>query len=331
MFIVSHPLVGRDQGWGFRPRHFHSTHSELPMSRPLASLLLLLCTMFWGFAFIAQKSAMDSMGPLTFAGVRFLIGGLLILPLALHELRRRAITLTGTHWFFIFAMSTVFFLGSWLQQAGLATTTATNGGFLTGLYVFFVPLLGFLLFRTRPHPIVFAGVPLALVGIYFLNGGGLDSFNSGDWLIVGSAIFWAMHVILLGHVARMTGLPIFVSSVSFLLAGLAASAIALGTEAPTLEGISLGWIEIAYAAVLSTAVGFTLQAIGQQHVPPANAAIILSAESLFAALGGALILGERLPPIGYAGAALIFAAILLVEAIPALWARRKIHEPRIVN
>src|SRR5690606_25650160 len=171
----------------------------------------------------------------------------------------------------------------------------------------------------------------ALVGIYFLNGGGLDSFNSGDWLIVASAVFWAMHVILLGHVARMTGLPIFVSAVSFLVAGLAASAVALGIETPSLEAISAGWIEIAYAAVLSTAVGFTLQAIGQQHVPPANAAIILSAESLFAALGGAALLGERLPMIGYAGAALIFCAILLVEAIPALWARRKLHEPRVVN
>ncbi len=301
------------------------------MSRPVASLLLLLCTMFWGFAFIAQKSAMDSMGPLTFAGVRFIIGGLLILPLALHELRRKAVRLTNVHWFFILAMSAVFFLGSWLQQAGLATTTATNGGFLTGLYVFFVPLLGFLLFRTRPHPIVFIGVPLALVGIYFLNGGGLDSFNGGDWLIVTSAIFWALHVILLGHVARMTGLPIFVSAISFLVAGIVASAIAFGIETPTMEAISAGWIEIAYAAIFSTAVAFTLQAIGQQHVPPANAAIILSAESLFAALGGALLLGERLPMVGYAGATLIFCAILLVEAVPALLARRKPHAPRIVN
>jgi Permeases of the drug/metabolite transporter (DMT) superfamily len=302
-----------------------------PMSRPLASLLLLICTMFWGFAFIAQKSAMDSMGPLTFAGVRYLIGGLLVLPLALAEFRRRGIKLTGTHWSFILAMSTVFFLGSWLQQAGLATTTATNGGFLTGLYVFFVPLLGFVLFRTRPHPIIYIGVPLALVGIYFLNGGGLDSFNTGDWLIVGSAVFWAMHVILLSHVARMTGLPIFVSAVSFLLAGLLSSSIALGTETPSLAAISAGWVEIAYAAVLSTAVGFTLQAIGQQHVPPANAAIILSAESLFAALGGAIVLGERLQPVGYAGATLIFAAIVLVEAVPALLSRRKQHESRTVN
>jgi drug/metabolite transporter (DMT)-like permease len=301
------------------------------MSRPVASLLLLLCTMFWGFAFIAQKSAMDAMEPLTFTGVRFLIGGLLILPLALREHRRKSVQLTARHWVLILAMSAAFFLGSWLQQAGLASTTATNAGFLTGLYVFFVPLLGFLVFRTRPHPIIFVGVPLALTGIYFLNGGGLDSFNAGDWLVVGSAAFWGMHVVLLGHVARLTGLPIFVSAVSFLVAGVAASALALGTETPSLAGISAGWMEIAYAAVLSTAVGFTLQAIGQQHVPPANAAIILSAESLFAALGGAVLLGERLPWVGYAGATLIFCAILLVEAVPALIARRRQHEPRTVN
>lgn len=301
------------------------------MSRPLATLLLLVCTMFWGFAFIAQKSAMDSMGPLSFAGVRYLIGGLLVLPLALHERRRRPLILTRNHWLLILAMSTVFFLGSWLQQAGLATTTATNGGFLTGLYVFFVPLLGYALFRTRPHPIIFIGVPMALIGIYYLNGGGLDSFNAGDWLIVGSAIFWALHVILLGHVARLTGLPIFVSAISFLFAGTLASAIALGTETPTIAAISAGWIEIGYAAIFSTALAFTFQAIGQQHVPAANAAIILSAESLFAALGGALILGERLPMIGYAGATLIFVAILLVEALPPFWARRRTHEPRISN
>lgn len=301
------------------------------MSRPLAALMLLICTMLWGFAFIAQKSAMDSMGPLTFAGVRYLIGGLLVLPLAFWEKRRRPEPLTGTHWALVAGVSLVFFIGSWLQQSGLATTTATNGGFLTGLYVFFVPVLGFFIFRTRPHPIIFACVPLALVGIYYLNGGGLDSFNQGDLLIVTSAVFWGLHVVLLGHVARATGLPIFVSAISFLAAGAVALSLAFVIEAPTLAGISAGWVEIAYAAILSTAVAFTFQAIGQQYVPPANAAIILSAESLFAAIGGALLLGERLPPIGYAGAALIFAAIIAVEALPPLWARRQTHVPRTTN
>jgi drug/metabolite transporter (DMT)-like permease len=301
------------------------------MSRPLAALMLLICTMLWGFAFIAQKSAMDSMGPLTFAGVRYLLGGLLVLPLALWERRRRPEPLTAGHWGLVAGVSLVFFIGSWLQQSGLATTTATNGGFLTGLYVFFVPVLGFLIFRTRPHPIIFACVPLALIGIYYLNGGGLDSFNQGDTLIVVSAVFWALHVILLGHVARATGMPIFVSAISFLAAGAVALSLAFIIEQPSLAGISAGWVEIAYAGILSTAVAFTFQAIGQQYVPPANAAIILSAESLFAAIGGALLLGERLPPVGYAGAALIFAAIIAVEAVPPLWARRQTHIPRTTN
>jgi drug/metabolite transporter (DMT)-like permease len=301
------------------------------MPRPIAALLLVICTMLWGFAFIAQKSAMDSMGPLTFAGVRYLLGGLLVLPLALFERRRRPAPISGRIWGAIALMSLVFFFGSWLQQAGLATTTATNAGFLTGLYVFFVPILGFALFRTRPHKIIFVCVPLALIGIYYLNGGGLDSFNPGDSLIVGSAVFWAAHVVLIGYLARHTGLPVFVSAISFLSAGALALALAFVLEQPNLTGISAGWLEIAYAGVLSTAVAFTLQAVGQQYVPPANAAIILSAESLFAAIGGALLLGERLLPIGYAGAALIFAAIVAVEALPPLWERRKIHAARTTN
>lgn len=312
-------------------RHANKKKSCKKMPRPLAPLLLLLCTMFWGFAFVAQKSAMESIGPLSFAGVRYIIGGLLVLPLALYEWRRRRVQLTQGNWMLIGVLCFSFFMGSWLQQAGLATTTATNGGFLTGLYVFFVPLIGYFVFRSRPHPVVYVGVPIALVGIYFLNGGGLSSFNSGDWLIVGSAVFWAMHVLTLGHLAKETGLPIFVSAVSFLVAGLVALAIALPTEAPTLGQISDVWLQLAYAAVLSTAVGFTLQAVGQQYVPPANAAIILSAESLFAALGGAIVLGDRLPVVGYFGAALMFFAIVMVEAWPALAARRQVHEPKVTN
>ncbi|HEY8574849.1 MAG TPA: DMT family transporter [Devosia sp.] len=301
------------------------------MPRIVAALMLLICTMLWGFAFVAQKTAMDSMGPLTFMGVRYLLGGFCVLPLALLERRRKPEKLQPAQWSTILVICLVFFFGSWLQQAGLATTTATNGGFLTSLYVFFVPVLGFLLFRTRPHPIIYACVPLALVGTYYLNGGGLSSFNTGDALIVCCALFWAVHVTLLGRVAQATGLPIFVSALSFLAAGAIALPLAFAFETPQWHHLSAGWVELAYAGILSTAVAFTFQAVGQQYVPPANAAIILSAESLFAALGGALLLGDRLPPIGYAGAALIFMAILAVEALPPLWARRRMHLPHPTN
>ena len=108
------------------------------------------------------------------------------------------------------------------------------------------------------------------------------------------------------------------SALSFLVVGLLSLLLAFATETPDFFALADGWIEILYAGLLSTAVAYTLQAIAQQHVPASNAAIILSAESLFAALGGALLMAERLSPVGYAGAALIFFAIVLVEAVPAL-------------
>ena len=303
------------------------------MSRPLAILLLLICTSLWGFAFVVQKSAMETMGPLTFMGVRYLLGGIVILPVALAMARRAPQRLTRRQWWFVGGMSLALMLGSWLQQVGLMTTTVTNGGFLTSLYVLFVPLIGLVAFRAWPHPIVWLGVPLALVGIYYLNGGGLDRLNSGDALVVGGAVFWAIQVIMLGFIARTTGQPILVSCVSFLLAGGAALILALLWEAPTLAGIMGGWEEIAYAGIFSTAIAFTLQAVGQQHVPSANAAIILSSESLFAAIGGAIFMGDRLPPVGYAGATLLFAAIVMVEALPPMLARRgnRLGERRAVT
>lgn len=151
-----------------------------------------------------------------------------------------------------------------------------------------------------------------------LNGARLDQLNTGDALVIASAVFWALHVLLLGALVAQTRRPIFISAISFLAAGVLGSLGAFAFETPTVAAMSAGWIEILYAGMLSTAVGFTLQAIGQQHVPPANAAIILSAESLFAALGGALILNERLETIGYAGVVLIFAAVLLTELLPTL-------------
>jgi drug/metabolite transporter (DMT)-like permease len=298
------------------------------MSRPLAVLLLLIATAIWGLAFVAQKAAMAHMGPLTFSGVRFLLGGVALLPFAFIELRRKAVKasdFTPRLWLQIAALCAAFLIGSVLQQYGLAQTSVTNSGFLTALYVLFVPLIAFLVIRARPHPIIYIGAPLALIGIFYLNGGRLEAFNLGDMLVVVSAVFWGGHVFLLGLLSRQTGLPVVLSAVTFLSVGLICLAFAFGFEVPDLSGILAGWVQILYVGLMSTALAFTLQAIAQQNVPAANAAIILSAESLFAALGGALLLGERLPAIGYAGAALIFFAIILVEAVPALQQRRDVR------
>ena len=293
------------------------------MPRLVATLLLLLTTLLWGFAFVAQKSAAHVMGPLTFAGVRYLLGTALMVPLAIPEWRRRTRPLSRGETVRLAVLALAFFGGVYFQQAGLGTTTVTNGGFLTALYVLFVPLIALGWARRLPHPIVWIAMPLALIGVFLLNGGHLDRFNAGDLMVVVGAVCWAVQVLLLGELAAATGLPVAISVLCFAVTAVLSIAGSFVFETPAIAQIGDAWVELLYAGVLSTAVAFTLQAIAQQYVPAANAAIVLSAESLFAALGGALILGERLPAIGYLGAVLIFAAIVMVEAVPLIGRRRE--------
>ena len=295
------------------------------MSRTVAAGLLLLCAFMWGMAFIAQKGAMAHMGPLTFSYVRYFIGAFLVTPLAIVEFRRRraeGLVVTSGQWWRIAILSVVFFAGVWLQQAALLTTTATNGGFITSLYVILTPIVTFVMLHKRPHPIVYLGAPLSLIGIYMLTGADLGHLATGEILLLIGALFWAIQVSMLGQLVEETGLPVAVSTINFYATAVLAMIGAYALEQPELGGILDGWIPILYAGIFSTGIAFTLQAIGQQYVPSANAAIILSSESLFAALGGAIVLGERLPPIGYAGAALILFAIVMVETVPNLRARR---------
>jgi drug/metabolite transporter (DMT)-like permease len=295
------------------------------MSRPIAVALLLVCTALWGLAFVFQKDAMAYMQPLTFAGVRYFLGAFLVLPLAVWEYRRRVAQgtrITRGQWQRIAVLSIAFFLGVWLQQVALLTTSVTNGGFITSLYVIFTPLVTFVILRTRPHPIIYIGAPLALFGIYLLTGARLDQLASGDLQLLLCAVCWGVQVSMLGELVKETGMPVFISTLNFFATAVLATAGAFALEPPEISGIAAGWIPILYSGVCSTAIAFTLQAIGQRYVPPANAAIILSSESLFAAIFGAVLLHERLPPLGYFGAALIFAAIITVELVPALRAGR---------
>jgi drug/metabolite transporter (DMT)-like permease len=297
------------------------------MSRPLAVATLLLCTFLWGIAFVFQKGAMQHIGPLTFTAIRYFIGAALVAPIAIAEYRRRRPVIgpfTARQWrqFVILILS--FFAGVWAQQAGLQTTTVTNGGFLTALYVLITPFAALILLRVHPHPIIYLGAPLALIGIYLLTGADIRAITAGDTLLVLAAIFWGIQIAIIAPLVQETGMPVAISCATFLACAVFAAIGVPFLETPTLDGVGSAWVEILYTGVMSTAVAFTLQAIGQQYVPPSNAAIILSSESLFAAAAGAIILHERLPLAGYAGAALIFAAIIIVETVPALAARRSV-------
>ena len=293
------------------------------MNRATATALLIVATIIWGTAFIAQKSAMDAVEPFTFLASRYLLGGLLILPIAIWEHRRAAHPIPAKGYQMIGILLMAFFFGSWLQQEGLLTASVTNTGFLTGFYVFFVPILMVVFTKAKLHRLIWVAAALAFSGLFFLSGGKVENFVEGDYYVLGSSLFWGIYVFMLGTTARTTGRPIMVSASIFILGGAMCAVLAFIFETPTIEALQLSYVEILYTGVLSTAIGFTLHTISQQHVPTANAALILSMEALFAAIGAAVILGERLDLLGYVGVAMIFSAIVVAETGPVFLERAR--------
>ena len=288
------------------------------MPRHLANLLLLSAGAIWGAGFVAQSTAMDNIGPFLFIGLRFLVASVVLAPFAWREARKADRPVSPVHLRGFALIGLVLFLGMALQQVGLTITTVTNSGFLTGLYVVFVPFIALLALRQPPHPVIWPAVMMTFAGIWMLAGGSLADLNNGDLLTIGCAAMWALQVILVGRFVGPSGRPLTLSFVQFSLAGVLGLGVGLSTESFALASVIATLPEILFAGVIATGLAFTLQVIGQRYTTAPQAAIFLSTESLFAALFGALILGEQIPVLGYAGGLLIFLAILLAELGPML-------------
>ena len=293
------------------------------MSPRVANLLLLLAGATWGMGFVAQQTAMEDMGPFLFIGFRFFLAALVVLPFAIREYLKIDGVLSWQQLSRLVPVGVVFFLAMALQQVGLLVTTVTNAGFLTALYVVFVPLILFFVLREAQALIIWPASFVAIAGIYLLSGGDIDSFSWGDWLVIVCAIFWAVHVILVGKIVVASGTPVIMATLQFFICSVLGFAghflapyLGIFEPAASIAVIKAASLEILYAGVLAGGFAFTLQAIGQQYTSQAAAAILLSSESLFAALFGAWILGERLGYTGYIGCGLIFAALLMVELKP---------------
>lgn len=210
------------------------------------------------------------------------------------------------------------------QQTGIAATSVTNAGFLTALYVPFVPLIAFVVLRRKPHPVVWPAAAASLFGAWALSGGGTLALSSGDAWVVLSAVFWAIHVLLVGHMVGRLGGATLLSVVQFAVAALFALILASALDEHPWTGLADAWIEVAYVGIFSVGIGFTLQGAAQRFTPPADAAIILSAEVVFAAIGGALVFGERLSAIKLAGCLAILGAMLAVQVAPLFgWKSRR--------
>jgi drug/metabolite transporter (DMT)-like permease len=267
---------------------------------------------------------MKDVGPLAYTGTRFLIGALCVLPLALREygqLCARGIEIRLHDVLAWSGLGALLFLGAIFQQVGVAGTSVSNAGFLTGLYVPMVPLLGWLIDRHKPHFSVWPASIGSLIGTFLLSGGNLQTLNAGDFWIIASTLFWAAHVLYVGRVAAHKGAPIEVALVQFVVCGVLSCIFAAGLETNTLDGLVQGLPAILYAGVLSVAIAFTLQVVAQRHTHATDAAIILSSEIVFAALAAAIVLGERLTAMQWAGGALIFASIVAVQVAPMLESR----------
>lgn len=292
------------------------------MRRAHADLLLIFAAVIWGVAFVFQKTAMDHVEPLTFIAARCVVAVLALVPLALYEQRWSSTTADPRVWRIALAGGVAFFAGAWLQQEGIKTASVTNTGFLTALYVVITPFVAWMAMGRVPSWLVWPAVMLSALGTWLLGGGTINAFSRGDGLVALSAFFWAGHVVMTGTAARY-GRPIGFTVVQFAVVTVLAAIGAMALETVTLDGLRGAAWDIAFVGLLSSALTFTLLTVVLQHTPPSEAAVIVSTETLFAAFAAYLVLGERLPGIGWLGAGLILLATLFVQLGPSLVAARR--------
>lgn len=289
-----------------------------------SNMMLLMAAAIWGLGFVAQRLGMDHMGPFTFNGLRFLLGAASLLPLLWWLKSRqpkqpagqpsgdRRLLLTGG-----LIAGGVLFSAASLQQVGLLYTTAAKAGFITGLYIILVPVIGLAL-RHKTGANTWVGALIAMAGLYYLSVTEEFTIGYGDLLQVVGALFWAVHLLVLDHYSSRVA-PIRLAGVQFVVCGLLSLATAFVIETPTVSGALAGWQALLYAGLVSVGIGYTLQVVGQRGAHPAHAAIILSLETVFAAIGGVLLLGESLDERALVGCSLMLAGMLISQIRLRWW------------
>lgn len=277
------------------------------------SMLLLLTSMIWGAAFVAQSAGMDYIGPFTFNGLRMLMGAAVLLPFLLKRrtgtpaaASERKTLLTGG-----ILCGIALFIGSTLQQIGIVDTTAGKAGFITAMYVVLVPVMGVFVGHKQPW-LVWLGVALSAVGMYFLCVHESLSLNQGDLMVLAGAVGFSFHILLIDrYSAHVDGVKL--SCLQFFVAGVLGLVCMFLFETPQISQIFAAWLPLLYAGVFSCGVAYTLQILGQRDTDPAIASMILCLEAVFSVIFSWFLLGERLSAREIFGCVLIFAAILLAQ------------------
>jgi drug/metabolite transporter (DMT)-like permease len=285
-----------------------------------ADLLLIVTSIIWGFAFVAQRVGMDFIGPFTYNGVRFALGSISLIPLIMyfnqpHRNQPARAQRNADRLVFILgslAAGSILFIGASLQQMGMQYTTAGKAGFLTGLYVVLVPIVGIVLGHSTKLP-TWLGAILAVIGMYILSAPDrLGQMNPGDLLVIASAFFWTFHVLLIDNLSKRLD-PIQLSAAQFAFCALYSLIAALVLEQPSLEAILRAAVPILYGGLGSVGIAYTLQVVAQRDAPPAHSSIIMCLEGVFATLGGILILAEPAGLRSIGGSGLMLLGMLATQ------------------
>ena len=284
-----------------------------------ANLLLLLTAAIWGFGFVAQVLGMNYLGPFAFIGARFLLGALSLLPVIWY-LQRRQSPDRPSAGYLLFAscvLGTILFVASSFQQVGLLYTTASNAGFITGMYMVFVPIFGLML-GMATGLITWVGCLVAACGLYLLGVDEQYQMGYGDLLQLAGASIWALHILAIDHFTKHApGLLLACGQfVVCAVLGMLVS-VTLGNETTTLDQLKAAGPTLVYAGIITVGVAYTLQVIAQAKANPVHAGIILSLEAVFGAIGGYLVLDEWLSVRQLIGCGLMLLGMILSQLASA--------------
>ncbi|MBK9099804.1 MAG: DMT family transporter [bacterium] len=282
-----------------------------------SNLLLLLTAVIWGFAFVAQRAGMEYLGPFTFNTARFTLGSLSLIPLLLLNQKRKfennnPQTFSDKNLLYGgIASGTVLFLGATFQQSGLVYTDAGKAGFITGFYIILVPILG-LFVKQKTSMFTWFGAVVAIFGLYLLSVNESFEINIGDVLVFIGAFFWAIQILVIGFYSKRID-PFKLAFSQFVVCSILSLLAAVFTESIQIQNILQALLPILYAGLFSVGIAFTIQVVAQREAHPANAAIIMSLEAVFAVIGGWLILNESIPLRGLLGCILMLLGMILSQ------------------
>ena len=287
---------------------------------------LLLATVIWGSAFVSQSIGMDHIGPFTFQAARCFLAVIGLLPVILISdcFKKDGLSFSKRWidpklWKAGLLCGLPLFLACNLQQVGLVDTDAGKSGFLTAMYIVIVPVFGIFL-KKKPTIMVPISVALAVAGLYCLSCVGVTQISIGDLLTLGCAFMFATQIILVDKFAPDVD-PLRLNAIQAFVCAVLSALVMTLTETPTWSGIAVCWLPLTHAGLLSMGAAYSLQIMGQKDLEPTTASLIMSLESVFAVVFGAIILKEIMNPWEKVGCLLVFAAVILSQ-IPV---KKKVH------